>query len=361
MAWFSKKRVGPIGVDLGTRSIKLVQLSADGTQLLEAARWDLPLESSTPTSDQVGEALRQACDGRRFRGRDAVLCLGWRELSIQNIRVPKGPPGELAHLVRQEAEGRFPFPPAETEMRFLDAGEVRTGDAIRREVIVVACHRPVLEQMLAVIEAAELRPVAVEVEPLALLRCYNLQFRRDADQNRRVAFVHVGNAVTCFVIAQGADVVFMKYIEVGGKHFDEAVARNLKMELPEAWALRRHNGDRRADQQDPEIARSVAESVRPVVERLANEVSLCLRYHNVTFRGQQLARLILDGGEATQSLLDGISSRLNLKCEVADPLRMFEPVSVPGRKTQYGVAVGLALREVATKAGVEPAGADAGT
>ena len=45
-------------------------------------------------------------------------------------------------------------------------------------------------------------------------------------------------------------------------HLDDAVARHLRMNLPEAASLRRHNGDRRQDQQDPEVAKSVAAAVR---------------------------------------------------------------------------------------------------
>ena len=47
------------------------------------------------------------------------------------------------------------------------------------------------------------------------------------------------------VIAKGTDVLFIKYIDVGGRQFDEAVARHLEMSKSEAALLRRHNGDRR--------------------------------------------------------------------------------------------------------------------
>jgi type IV pilus assembly protein PilM len=347
VALFTPKKVGPIGVDLGSRAVKLVQLSGDRSRVIEAARWDLPLENqpgSPACYAQLTEALKQAREGRKFRGREVVLCLGSPELYVQNVRVIKPPEGPLDNVVWQEAEGRLPFPAAETELRYLEAGDVRQGDTTRREVIVLACHRPVLDQILQSIEDAGLRPIAVEVEPLALLRCYNLQFRRDADQNQRTLFVHVGHANTSVIIAQGAEAIFVKYLDLGGKHLDEAVSRHLKMELADAATLRRHNGDRRADQQDPDIARSVAESIRPVVDKLAGEVALCVRYHSVTFRSQQLKRLVLAGGEATQALADTLATRTELKCELGDPLRSFEQASAPGRKSQWDVAVGLALR-----------------
>jgi type IV pilus assembly protein PilM len=203
-----------------------------------------------------------------------------RELFVQNVRLPKATASEMMKLVNQEAASRLPFPHAEAEVRFLEAADVRQGDAVKRELILMACHRPVLQQLLAAIEAGGLKPIAVDVEPLALLRCYGWQFRRDEDRQQRAMFVHVGAASTAVVIARGGEALFIKYIEVGGHHFDQAVAKHLKMELSAASSLRRHNGDRRADQQDPEIARSVNEGMRPVLEKLASELSMCVRYHS---------------------------------------------------------------------------------
>ena len=197
------------------------------------------------------------------------------------------------------------------------------------------------------VSAAGLRPVAVDAEPAALLRCYVQQFRRDEDQQQRGMFVHVGASSTVVVIARGPDALFIKYIDVGGRQMDEAVARHLDMSLPEATTLRRHHGDRRVDQQDPDVARSVAEAIRPVVESLASELAMCSRYHSVTFRGQPLARIVVSGGEATPAWSTRRTT-LDAKCELGDPLRSYEITAQAGRKGQWDVAAGLALREPGT-------------
>jgi type IV pilus assembly protein PilM len=345
---FNTRRHGPMGLDLGSRSVKLVQFNAERTKLVAAARKDLP-QGRKMTAEEydalLAEAIGEARAGQEFRGRDVVLCLGARELFVQNIRVPKLSGEALAKTVVQEVSSRIPFPAAEAEIRFLEAEDVRQGDAVKREIVVLACHRPVLERALAVVERAGLHPVAVDVEPVALVRCYARQYRREEDREQRSVFVHLGATNTAVVIARGDDALFVKYIDVGGKHLDEAVAGHLKMNVTEASSVRRHNGDRRADQQDAEVARGVAEAVRPVIERLAQELSLCIRYYSVTFRGQPLARMVLTGGEAAQTLADWLHPRLDLRCELGEPLRSFEPHLVTGRKSQWDVAAGLALRQ----------------
>ena len=61
---------------------------------------------------------------------------------------------------------------------------------------------------------------------------------------------------------------------------------------------------------------------------------------------QPLTRLVLGGGEASASLADTLGKRLDIKCELGDPLRNYESVSQESRRPQWDVAAGLALREM---------------
>lgn len=346
--WLAKNRTSPIGVDLGTRSVKMVQFDATGEKVIEAVRWDLPNDLSSDPQEyhqQLVDAVRRAREGRAFRGRDAILCLGAPDLFVQNLRVPKGSREEVQRMVLQDSAGRIPFPVDQAEIRFLEAADVRQGESTRREVIVLAAHLPNVERRVQLLVDAGLNPIAVDAEPTALLRGYVKQFRRDEDRTSRMLYVHLGSTQSVAVIAEGANILFIKYIDVGGKHMDEAVSQTLSMAPAEASALRRHNGDRRADQQDPEIARTISEAVRPVIDNLANELSLCVRYHSVTFRGQPLARMVLGGGEATAVLGESIGARLDLKCELGDPLRSYEIKLPGGRSGQWDIAAGLALKK----------------
>ncbi len=348
VAWFSRRRAGPIGVDIGSRAVKLLQLERDRSDVRAAARWDLSVaDSSTPEEhDQaVVDALIQARHGRDFRGREAVFSIGGRELFVQNIRVAQAAGDELQKIVHFEAAGRLPFKRDEAEIRYLEAADVRQGETIRREVILLACQRVVVQRILRIAHQAGLVPAAIDVEPTALLRSYAKQFRRDEDQQARMLVVNIGASNTSVVVARGSDAMFVKYVDVGGRHMDEAVSQHLKLAPADAASLRRHNGDRRADQRDPEVTRSVAEALRGVLEQLATELSMCIRYYSVTFRGQPLSRIVLGGGEATSHLVEWLAARLELPCELGNPLRSFSHVP-SGRTSQWDVAAGLALKVV---------------
>src|SRR5688572_25043854 len=92
VGWISKKRQGPIGIDIGSRSVKLLQFTADQTRVIEASRWELGAiadQNPEQRSELLLKAIRHAREAGKFRGRDAVLCLGSRELVVQNLRVAK--------------------------------------------------------------------------------------------------------------------------------------------------------------------------------------------------------------------------------------------------------------------------------
>jgi len=348
--WLPRRRFSPIGIDIGARSIKLVQLSGDRSRLVEAARVELPplAEKATEAEqmERLVDGLRRGLKDREFRGREAVCCLCEQQLFLQSLRVPKQTGPQLDRLVAQEAAGRVPFAMDEAEIRFLEAADVRQGDQTLREVIVFAVQRSVLQQALGVVEQAKLKPVAVDVEPAALVRSYVAQYRRDDDRQARALLVHIGYSRTAALVTQGDELLFVKYIDVGGQQFDLAVGRHLKMDLHEAITLRKQNGDRRAEMQDPEVSRSITEATRPVIERLTNELAMCVRYHSVTFRGQPIVRVVVSGGEATPGLVETLGKQLDMKAELSDPFRSLPTMANLGRKGQWDVAAGLAMREL---------------
>lgn len=344
--WFKKKRCGAIGVDIGSRTVRLVQLDPGNGRLVEAVRWDISHDpdEGPVEDDKIVETIRRARDGRRFRGRDAVICLDGGQLFVQNVRVPKGTPEDLQKLAYQEAAGRITYPINEAEVRFLNAGETRVGETRSRELILMACHRVELNRQLDLVTRAGLRPVAVDIEPAALLRCYVRQSRREEDRGKRIMFVHMGTRWSTVVIGEKQHALFVKYLNIGGLHLDAAVSSHLGIGRSEAAALRLRQGERRADSRDPEVDQSIHESIQPTLDRLASELAMCLRYHGVAFRGRSVAQVVVGGSEATAELVTSLHEQLHMPCELCDPLRDYENGTVTGRCSQWDVATGLALR-----------------
>ena len=66
VGWIGKSRPSPIGVDIGSRSVKLLQFDAHRSAVREAARWDLAAEGTHPDrhDEQILGAIGRAREGR---------------------------------------------------------------------------------------------------------------------------------------------------------------------------------------------------------------------------------------------------------------------------------------------------------
>lgn len=359
---FNRTRTSHIGLHLGQQSATLVQLSGgEGHRQVHAiAKSAVPYLESASSEEQdreVASALRKLIADHHFRGRTVVSCLGSQQLFVQNVRLPKLPPEEVEKVVRWEAEERLPYPVTDAEIRYLTAGEVRQDANVKQEVILMACHQGVIQRHIALLELAGLVPVAFDVEPCALLRSL-VHAPASADDGAptggaagtRRGYLHLGERSTAVIIAEGTQVLFLKYIASGGYHFDMAVARHLQLPAGEAARMRALvTASRTLDSQD-ELHRSIADAIRGPLESMCAEIELCLRYYKVTFRGQPLERTVVAGDEASPWLAEYLTERLAMPCELANPFATISQLPAQPQIEQparWAAALGLSLKDVA--------------
>lgn len=355
-------RHGPIGLDIGAAGVKLLQFSqAPGPPVILAAAHvaiDVEVRESATREAAVCRAIEEALRRHSFRGREVVSALGVGEFQMKSIRLPKMPAEELASAIEFEAQDRFDVGGRTAQFRHLSAGDVRHGNELKEEIIVFAARDDVVQSRLALLESLRLRPIALDIVPCALARGFARFLRRTEDAQAVNVFVDVGWQATQIVINRGAEVSFVKLVEIGGRQFTDAVARALGLDIPQAADLRtriireaagRRAGDEPSVSQD--ILAAVADAQRPLVEQLQKDVQLCLRYFAVTFRGRRPESITFTGGEAYEpSLIRSIAENCDIPCLTGHPLRgtmCAEPQSaLQARAYQpaWAVACGLALR-----------------
>src|SRR5258706_7599011 len=135
--------------------------------------------------------------------------------------------------------------------------------------------------------------------------------------------------------------------------FQEAISRKLSISIEEAQALRRRlaeTADSPAEKKDP-VRQAVFDATRSVMEQLGRELSLCLRYQSVTFRGQRPTRLRLMGGEGADTHLQEIlNSILTIPIEAPRPLYSIDSSKLKSLQRQtamgeWALVLGLALKQ----------------
>src|SRR5438105_3321684 len=167
----------PIGVDFGSDSLKLAQTAWDGKEprLIAAASAEVPGHVRHDAAARItffAETLRELLCSGGFKGRKAVLALPAASMLIQHIRLAKMDDETLKKALPWEARGKLPIDPSQALLRHLVAGDIYQDQEPKQEVIVMAAHKELVNQFLAVAAKARLDVIGMNVEPKALLDCF---------------------------------------------------------------------------------------------------------------------------------------------------------------------------------------------
>jgi len=378
ISWGLKTRgLQPIGLDIGHNSIKMIQLLMNGEQLsviaAQKARIDPGINGDGQERSRfVISAIRQMLAEGNFHGRNVVSSLPNDGLEITSLRLAEAQSDGIEQALRKEVVQRFGLDPDEDAMKYMVAGNVHQGDEIKNELILFAAANETIKSHIEMLEQAGLRPVSIDTIPCALFRSFERSLRRQEDRERTVVFVDVGNQFTTVVFGRGGEISFVKQIPLGGEKFNEEIAAKLGIEISEAEMLREAlqmekslsapkpdlEEQASADNEqklDASTRQTIVNAVSEVAEELTREISLCLRYYTVTFRGKRVGRAFFTGGGAYEYiLLDVLKRQLAVEVEVAQPLKGFDMSSKRknlnfdsdrrGLLYEWAVAVGLSLK-----------------
>jgi len=364
----------PIGIEVDDRCARIVQLRrhAEGLSLIDAAKIDRPAGGAPPGAlddkpQAVIPGLEERIDRGGFVGQRCVLSAPDGVIHVRSIRQPRMTDEETDRAVSLEAADRLGFEQHEDiRVDWLRAGEVRKGEAQRDEVILVGGRCDDLAPFADAVIDAGLRPVGIEPSFVAIARAYARTGRRPSDTDMVRLILEIGREKTGLVITRGADVAFYKSLSFGGRQLDQAAAERLGLEPEVVADLRRKRmrPTRRSSDagSDPKTDRALFDAARPLLEQLAGEAAMCLRYFSVTFSGNRPEFALASGGEAPEpGLADVLSSALSLPVRVGSP---FDGVEASARRPEimgellapeWAAAVGLSLRGCTVRDDVEPA------
>ena len=393
---------GPIGIDYGSCGVKMLQVREKagrihvvGASRIEVALPTPPEEPTEPGAEpgepaaaaaaanettSLAQQIRAAYSAGGFSGARCVISLARDDVHLQSIRLPKMPDDELRQTALWEASQRFGLDRNAMEVDFIRTGATLQSGENREEVILIAASHAAIGARVEPVLAAGLRPIAVDTAFAALVRTFCRQARRESDRASVRAVVDVGESGATVLIVRGDQVAFCKPVAIGGRHFNMAVAEHLQMEVPQAAELRASRiageRDQKADKptgasnesaasdeehidMDPATDRAVYEAVRPLMGDLVKEITLCLRYYGVTFRGHPPEHIILTGGDGLEPRLSDVLANTCKAPVVFDDPASTLASSLPGIRTcmnrtpgpgaAWSVALGLSLRGLIRK------------
>jgi type IV pilus assembly protein PilM len=350
------KNIGPIGLDLGHNSIKMIQLAWSDDKICVVAAEEADYVSDMNAADETGcESVVLALKGMlakgTFSGREVVSCLSNDSLKIKSLRLDTTDPQQIEQQFKTEVAPRFGLDTDTDEIRYMIAGNVYQGDEMKNEVIFFGMDKAGIAQHLGLLEDAGLTPVGIDAVPCALFRSFQVSQRRHEDQQLVSVLVDVGSLFTTVIIGRGQEIIFVKQIPIAGERLNADVASKLEVTVAEAGLLRAKLKNDTDGSMEAATRQAVIDAMSRTIEELAKEISLCFRYYAVTFRGQRPTEVVFAGGEADETtLLKALKRHLGVSITIAGPLRGFDLSHADfkdrhdAEMSKWAVAVGLGMK-----------------
>jgi type IV pilus assembly protein PilM len=377
--------VSPIAIDFGSSSVKLLQIAAgERPRLVAAAHLDIPeadRNDQTRRMDLIAARLPKLLSKGGFKGRRAIMSVPSPQTLIQHMQITPVQGASMEDLIKGQLFSQLGCPPDSIVVRHVEVGSVHRDGQVQTETICFAITRETVMRSIALLKKCRLNVVGVHTAPVAMVRAFDHINRRANDAEVTNLYVDMGWGGTTVAIAHGRDIVFARSIQLGGRHFDQHIANALGCSVETAYAHRRAMDDGAARIARPAAAAatddeggailkvaaaahatgatsatraggsgagtvaddrrtgnnrppschdlpsaSVVTSVGNVdltemLDMMADELSMCLRYHRGLNPHRSIDRAILVGGEARQAwLCQHVGSALNMPAQLGDPL-----------------------------------------
>jgi len=345
--FFRKKDI--IGLDIGSSSIKLVQLKEEKNsfRLERLGIANVPpeviVEGSILDSSKVVDTISELITTTDIQVKNVTLSVsGHSSVIIKRIAMQQMSEEDLEESIKFEAEQYIPFDIEDVNIDFQILGPGETENTM--DVLIVAVKKDKVNEYVAVVHEAGLNPVIVDVDAFALENMYELNYEI---KDGNVALVNVGASTININIIKGGVSVFTRDSSVGGNLITEALQREFTLSYEDAEKLKFGETIKGISIED---AKAVISSA---CDDIITEIARSFDYYRDTTNYENIDEIVLSGGATlTEGFVTQLSNRSGVNVIVADP---FKNIEIPeGFDREYlkktgplvGVAVGLALRRI---------------
>jgi type IV pilus assembly protein PilM len=348
MGLFKSKEV--VGVDIGTHSIKMVELKESGKtiQLQSFGIAPVPpqaiVDGAIMDSAAIVEGLQALIKEHKIKRKQAVMGLSGHSVIVKKISLPQMSEAELEESIHWEAEQYIPFDIDDVNLDFQIIEGSSTAEEGKMDVLLVAAKKDKIDDYTGLVIQAGLQPTIVDLDSFALQNAYEINY--EVVPGRNIALVNIGAGFSNISVLRNGMTSFTRDISIGGNHYTDALVKEFGVSNEQAEKIKTGH-DQGAD---PEAVRRVMDTV---TENIALEIQRSFDFFKATTADQEIHRILLSGGSARVKNIDSfLGQRLKIEVEINNP---FQNIKVNEKKfdrayiDEYGpaaaVAVGLALRK----------------
>lgn len=338
-----------VGLDIGTNSVKLVELeeSKGGFRLKNFGINPIPKDSivngAIVNHDAVVGSIQQLISNLKIKTKDAVASISGHPVIIKKISMPLASEEELEDSIKFEAEQYIPFDLEEVNIDYQILA-VEEGKADHMSVMLVAAKKVMINDYVKILNDAGLNPAILDIDVFALENAFEINYQ--PEEHQTIALVDIGaSTININIIKEGLS-AFTRDIFLGGNQITEDIQKHFGISFEEAETLKTSG-----DINNPEFGGK--EIVKQVCDAMASEIQKSLDFYSSTTY-EQVSRIFLSGGCAKIPFMkDAVEEKSNVTTEVINCMRtikydenVFDPDYIKDITPLASIGVGLALRRL---------------
>jgi type IV pilus assembly protein PilM len=335
-----------LGIDIGTHSIKLIEIGheKDVRTLLAAGSMPTPSKamSSTVTADAeaVAFVIKQLVKETGAKSDKVNIALPESQVFTRVIEVPQLSSRELTSAIQWEAEQYIPLPLDQVNMDFTILRDAKATTTGKMEVLLIAAPKVLIERYMSILEFSDLVPAFAETEIIAGSRA----IAKSMAMVKNVMLVSIGAQTTDMTILHNGVIAFVRSISAGGEALSRALSQSLDFTVVQAEEYKKTYG-----LQKGLLEGKLVTAMEPIMATIMNEVKRAIAFFGEKYPNERLEAIVLSGGSAKlPGIVSYMTESVNIETQLANPWvgitkeARFSVLSTEG--PLFAVAVGLAIR-----------------
>ncbi len=359
-SFFKKEEKSVVGVDIGSSSLKVVQLRKERGQAVLETYGELALgpyggsevgQATNLSAEQITETLKDLLRESKVTTKNCGVSIPFARSLLTLVSLPyRKDPAEQKTVIELEARKYIPVPVSEVQLdwfvvpkaepsQFAEKDSSRDApseDGEKVDVLLVAVHNDELSFLQNVVAGAGLTASFYEIEIFSTIRAVV------EEPVKPVMVIDVGAASTKTYVVEHGVVARSHAIPVGSQDITRAISVSGNVSINQAEALKKKEGlADGATHGSPEL----------VFSRIFAEVRRVLMQYE-TARQKSISSIVFTGGGGVTKELGAYAKKVfSIDVRVADPFTKTEapafmrPV-LEEIGPEFAVAVGLALRKL---------------
>lgn len=347
---FGKKSKNIVGLDIGSSSIKILELKKKGDDYFaekigySSVSHEAIVEGAIMDAALVVETISGLLSQLNIKNQNVGISISGHSVIIKKITLPIMSPEELAESIKWEAESYVPFNIEEVNLSYQYLGDEPDGQNM--SLLLVVAKKDKVSDYTNVVTQCGKNPVLVDVDTFALQNCFEAIY--GIIPGEKVALINIGASVMNFNVLIDGQSSFWRDINYAGNQYTEAIMKGLSLSNEQAEALKKGET----------VAGHTLEELIPifnfVTEELSNEIRKTLDFCCSSLQVDKIDRIVLAGGcSKVINLSSLVQQKLQTPVEILNPFSrikynesLYDPAWVNEIGPAMAIATGLAIREV---------------